>query len=265
MNYLLKSSSHNEKKKSTKRKILVAIIILVIFTVTLISDFGKQSLFSLASPIWKLKSIFANSHLAEYFKTKKFLIDEKIMLEQKLFKIGDLIAVNENLYNENNTLKDLLDRKETKTDTILGTILVKPPQTPYDILTIDVGENYNIKIGNKVVASANVYIGEVSEVYNQTSKVKLYSSPGTKLSVALGINAVSVDAIGIGGGNFNIFLPREVEVKEGDVIVTPSITANIFGIVEKVNFKDQDSFQTILFKSPVNIAELNFVEVILSN
>jgi hypothetical protein len=54
-----------------------------------------------------------------------------------------------------------------------------------------------------------------------------------------------------------------VEVKESDVIVVPSITTNIFGIVEKVSFEEKDSFQTVLFKSPVNIAELNFVEVII--
>jgi hypothetical protein len=81
--------------------------------------------------------------------------------------------------------------------------------------------------------------------------------------VVLGSSSISVEAIGIGGGNFNIFLPREVEVKENDVIVIPSITSNIFGIVEKVNFKETDSFQTVLFKSPVNISELSFVEVIL--
>ncbi len=109
---------------------------------------------------------------------------------------------------------------------------------------------------------SNIYIGEVSEVYPHISKIILYSTPGHKLSVVLGTNSVSVEAVGVGGGNFNIFLPREVEVKEGDVIIIPSITTNVFGIVEKVNFKDKDSFQTVLFKSPVNISELSFVEIV---
>ena len=115
------------------------------------------------------------------------------------------------------------------------------------------------------MANDNVYLGEVSEVDPHSSKVTLYSTPGRKLSVVLGASSISAEAVGIGGGNFNIFLPREVEVKEGDIIVIPSITTNVFGIVEKVNFQDKDSFQTVLFKSPVNISELNFVDVVLNN
>ena len=184
-------------------------------------------------------------------------------MEQKLFMAGNLIAINDTLQKENVVLKDLLDRKDSKQKTVLATVLVKPPLTPYDMLTLDIGEDYNVKVGDKVMVNANIYIGEVSEVMPRASKVTLYSTPGRKLSVVLGASAVSVEAVGIGGGNFNIFIPREVEVKEGDVIVIPSITANVFGIVEKVNFKETDSFQTILFKSPVNISELTFVEVVI--
>ena len=131
------------------------------------------------------------------------------------------------------------------------------------MLTLDIGADQNIKVGDKVMANANIYIGEITEVLEHSSKVTLYSTPGRKLSVILGSNSVTMEAVGIGGGNFNILVPREIEVKEGDVIVIPSITANVFGIVEKVNFKETDSFQTVLFKSPVNISELNFVEVVI--
>jgi len=33
--------------------------------------------------------------------------------------------------------------------------------------------------------------------------------------------------------------------------------------VEKINFKETDSFQTVLFKSPVNVSELNFVQIVI--
>lgn len=73
------------------------------------------------------------------------------------------------------------------------------------------------------------------------------------------------EAIGIGGGNFRLEVPREMDVKEGESITIPSISPNIFGIVEKIEYKEADSFQTILFKSPVNTGELKWVEVVLSN
>jgi cell shape-determining protein MreC len=263
MNYPLKNSNFEERRRNARKRVLVIVIILVLAIAVMMVDPVRQIFFSLAKPIWKLENVFLNSNLIGYIKSKQVLMDEKIAMEQKLFLAGNLLALNQTLQNENDSLKDLLGRKDIKQKTVLSAILVKPPQTPYDILTIDIGTDSGIKVGDKVLALGNVYIGEVSEVYSTTAKVTLYSTPGRKLPVALGTNSVSAEAVGIGGSNFSIFLPREVEVKENDVIVIPSITPNVFGIVEKINYKDKDSFQTVIFKSPVNISELNFVEVII--
>jgi cell shape-determining protein MreC len=263
MNYLLKSSNFEDRKKTARKRILIVIIILVIALLILATGPARQAFFFIASPIWKLENAILNSSPARYFKSKQALMDEKTIMEQKLFLAGNLLALNDTLQTENDSLKDLLGRKDTKQKTVLASVLVKPPQTPYDSLIIDIGDDYGVKVGDKVMANANVYIGEVSEVLSHSAKITLYSTPGKKLSVVLGKNSVTAEAVGMGGGNFNIFLPREIEVKEGDVIIIPSITANVFGIVEKLNFKDKDSFQTVLFKSPVNVSELNFVEIVL--
>ena len=263
MNYLLKSSNFEDRKKNARKRILITVVVLIFAILILATGPAKKTLFFISDPIWKFENYFSNSSLTQYFKSKQSLIDEKTVLEQKLFLDGNLLALNSTLQAENDSYKDLLGRKDTKQKTILASVLVKPPQIPYDSLIVDIGDDHNIKVGDKVMANANVYVGEVSEVLPHSAKVILYSAPGRKLSVVLGTNSVTAEAVGMGGGNFNIFLPREVEVKEGDVIVIPSITTNVFGIVEKVNFKDKDSFQTVLFKSPVNVSELNFVEIVL--
>lgn len=263
MNYLLRSSSLEDRKKSARKKALIIFTVLFFCLIILITSPAKKILFSVARPLWQVENSVLNSNFFEYFKLKNSLIAEKTALEQKLFLAGNDMAMNQILQAENEKLKDLLGRQDTKQKSILGTILVKPPHLPYDTLLIDIGENHGVKVGNKVMANANVYIGEVSEVMPSSAKVTLYSTPGRQLSVVLGNSSITAEAVGIGGGNFNIKLPREIEVKEGDIIVIPSITANVFGIVEKVNFKETDSFQTVLFKSPVNISELSFVEVVL--
>jgi cell shape-determining protein MreC len=263
MNYLLKSSNFQDRKRAGQKKVFITIIVIFMAVLVFFVPPVRQTLFLIAKPVWKLENNILNSNFFQYFRSKKALINEKIVIEQKLFLAGNLLAINETLQKENDSLKDLLGRKEIKNNTVLAAILVKPPLTPYDMLTVDVGSNQNIKVGDKVIANANIYIGEVSEVYVNSAKVILYSTPGRKLAVVLGNNSVTVEAVGIGGGNFNIYMPKEVEVKEGDVITVPSITANVFGIVEKVNFKETDSFQTVLFKSPVNISELSFVEIII--
>jgi len=263
MNYLLKSSNFEDRKKNARKRILFTVAILIILVLIMLTSPVRTLLFSVAKPLWQTENSVFNSNFFSYFKSKQSLIDDKVALEQKLFLAGNLMSLNDVLQTENDNLKDLLGRKDTKQKTILAAVLVKPPQTPYDMLTVDIGADQNVKVGDKVLASANIYIGEVSEVMAHASKVTLYSTPGRKLSVVLGASSVTAEAVGVGGGNFNIFLPREVEVKEGDVIVIPSITANIFGIVEKVNFNEKDSVQTVLFKSPVNISELSFVQIVI--
>lgn len=263
MNYLLKSSNFEDRKRQKQKRILFIAIGLFILCLIINTSPVRNLLFSIAKPAWQLKNSFLNSNFLEYFKSKSTLLNEKMVLEQKLFLVANTLALNDVLQKENEMLKDVLERKDIKLKTILASVLVKPPQIPYDSLIIDIGENQKIRVGNKVVANANIYIGEVSEVYPDTAKVILYSSPNYKLPVILGKNFVGVEAVGMGGGNFNIHVPREVEVTEGDTIVIPSISPNIFGIVEKINFKEADSFQTVLFKSPVNISELSFVEVVI--
>jgi cell shape-determining protein MreC len=264
MNYLLKSSSFEDRKKQARKRVIIISIILIIALLLLATGPAKKMFFSVAEPVWQAENSIFNSKFFQYFKSKRGLMDEKLALEQKLFLAGNLMALNQTLETENENLKDLLGRKDTAQKTILAAVLVKPPQTPYDSLIIDIGVNNNLKVGDKVMANANIYIGDVSEVLPSSAKVSLYSTPGRKLSVVINNSSVTAEAVGVGGGNFNILLPREIEVKEGDVITIPSITANVFGIVEKVNFKDKDSFQTVLFKSPVNVSELSFVEVVVN-
>ena len=263
MNYLLKSSNFEDRRKNVRRRILIIASVLALALLLLAAGPVRQVFFSAAVPVWKSENSIFNYNSFDYFRSKQSLINDNLALEQKLFLSGNLMALNSTLQAENDNLKDLLGRRDTKQKTVLAAVLVKPPQIPYDSLLIDIGGDYKLKIGDKVMANANVYIGEVSEVMPNSAKVSLYSTPGKKLSVILGGSSVTAEAVGIGGGNFNIELPREVEVRENDVITIPSITANVFGIVEKVNFRDKDSFQTVLFKSPVNVSELSFVEVVL--
>jgi cell shape-determining protein MreC len=263
MNYLQKSSNFENRRREAKNKIFIITVCLIAVILILSIGTVRRSLFTVATPVWKFKNSIMNSNFFEFFKTKKTLINERLAMEQRLFLAGNLLTTNDSLLRENEVLKDLLGRKEIKDKTILASILVKPPQTPYDSLIVDIGSDFEVKVGDKVIANANVYVGEVSEVYPRSSKIILYSSPGHKLSVVLGINSVTVEAIGLGGGNFSINLPREIEVKENDVITVPSIMSNVFGIVENINYKDTDSFQNVMFKSPVNISELSFIEIVL--
>jgi len=82
--------------------------------------------------------------------------------------------------------------------------------------------------------------------------------------VSIGPENIAAEAIGRGGGNFIVKLPRGVGVEKGDIITMPDISARIFAVVEEIESNPSDPFVTILFKNPVNFNEIKWVQVIKS-
>ena len=68
-------------------------------------------------------------------------------------------------------------------------------------------------------------------------------------------------AVGRGGGNFEIILPRDLKVQKETEVILPGIKPFVLGIVKSFISDPRDSFQKVLLVSPVNIQEIKFVEV----
>ncbi|MGB8815797.1 MAG: rod shape-determining protein MreC [Minisyncoccia bacterium] len=262
MNYLLKS--REEKPKRNIIKTFIILIITLVFFVVFSQDFSKNILFSIGKPLWGFSSSLVSfwDNNIGILRSKQSLIAENIKLEEQIKSSKkDFLFLNL-IKKENETLKDLLNRKKIGYSLILASVLEKPGLSPYDTLIVDVGKKDGISKGQLVMADSSVLIGEVAEVYDFSSKIKLYSSPGEKISVLVGSSNILKEAQGVGNGNYKIEVPKEIGVEVGDSIVIPSINVNIFGIVEKIESKNTDSFEVVLFKSPINIQELKFVEIV---
>ena len=173
-------------------------------------------------------------------------------------------ALISELQQENFELKYLMQRSVSST-TLLAYILKKPPFSAYDSLVIDVGTDHEVEVGDKVFAAGNILLGEVVEVAGATSKVKLYSSPGEKYEVFIGDEEIQATAEGRGGGSFEVSLPRDVKVTEGDVVTIPSLRVSVFGIVKRVTQDPVRVFSTVFFSQPINIFEQKWVEVDIMN
>lgn len=242
--------------------------VLFVFVLFFIFTFSgpKTLIFGIASPFWNLKTYIyylVNDNVS-LLLSKTSLIRENENLKLQIDKNKKDMILKDVLSAENEDLKIALNRKDSNKKSILSVILVKPFLSPYDTLIIDIGNDQNISIGDKVAAEGNTFIGYVSEVYSNTSKVVLYSSPGEKVNVLIGNGNIEKEALGMGGGNFEVDAPREVDIKEGDSIIIPSISPNVFGVVSKIEYQSADAFQKVLFNSPVNVSELKWVYVIPS-
>lgn len=268
----MKMNSHQRNsglliRDGAKKNIFLSIFLVVILIIVFSLQPVRDVLFSVGSPLWSLKnnvSVFFSDNTL-LLNSKSDLIKENNSLNNQIKSTEKDLALSNLLKKENEDLKNILGRKNISQNLLLSSVLVKPFLSPYDTLIIDVGSSSGVMINDKVLADGNTYIGYISEVYNSTSKVVLYSSPGEKIKVLIGDNSVEKEAVGLGDGNFKVEMPRESGIKEGDNIIIPSISTNIFGIVEKIEFKESDSFQNVIFKNPVNIAELKWVEILLPN
>lgn len=164
------------------------------------------------------------------------------------------------LQSENEHLKELLGRKTSEDEFSLAAVLVRPPQTPYDSLIIDAGNNMGLQVGDVIYAEMNFAIGRVVEVNSNTSVVSLFSSSNQKANVLLGSSTTSVTVEGRGGGNFYIKLPKNIELKQGDPVLWPDIETILLGSVDVVDSDDGDAYSHVYFKSPVNIYTLRYVQ-----
>jgi cell shape-determining protein MreC len=199
--------------------------------------------------------------LGSYFVSKNSLSIENENLRNQISESGADRANYVSVVDENNKLKEILGRKDLKVNMILSAILFKPNQSLYDTLVIDVGITEGIKIGNMVFALGNVPIGRVDFVYENSSKIILFSNAGEKTQVVVSGKGVFMELVGRGGGNFEMILPRDFVLQKGDQVVLPGINPYLIAITQTIISDPRDPFIKALLTSPVNIEELKFVEI----
>jgi rod shape-determining protein MreC len=266
-NYLL---HHKEKSGRLFNKTFVGILIVI--TVVVIIRIFSPNVFTgsaqfISLPFWKAKnsSLEGVVNSFQLLRSKRSLIFENEGLKTQVKESESKLFELDFLRQENESLKMLLGRQTQDTkNTILGAVLARPDVSPYDTFVIDIGGDVGIEKDSEVYVVGDILIGKVSEVYKNTSTVTLFSSPGQTTPVFIGLENVSANAQGRGGGNFIVELPRGVEIKKGDIVTIPDINTKLFAVVEEVEADPSDPFITILFKNPVNMNDIKWVQVVKS-
>ncbi len=264
----MRMNSSIKIKRDVRGRKKVAVIILVLVALLAVSQFFSVNPLSALShtvvrPVWIAGNVFSEEVTAFFglLRSKRSLLEENKSLKTQLSNQKTLNIVNAILVAENRELQELLGRSVTETF-VVGRVLAKPNVTPYDTFIVDVGKSDGVEVNDRVIADNYFVIGEVSKVFTKTSIVTLFSAPGKKTNVIIGPTNILVIAEGLGGGNFRTKLPRGVDIKKGDNISLADIGTNTFGRVEKIVATPADQFQTILFKNPVNMAELRFLHIV---
>ena len=261
MSYTLDKQRKNKKIKNLIFVILIFLIIIY---------FNKpifQTISNLSLNLGKPFLVFGNNtktrlhNFSSYFISKNNLLKENDILKNKNLELESKLVNYQSLENENLNLKELLGRLGENHTYILATILAKPNTTLYDTLVLDVGSKDGILVGDIVFAYGNIPLGKVSEVYAKNSKVTLFSSSGEKTNAIISSTNTYIDLIGRGGGNFEIILPRDFTLEEGESVLFPDLKNYVIAKVVSTISDARDSYQKALLISPINIQELKFVQI----
>ena len=143
----------------------------------------------------------------------------------------------------------------------LAAVLAKPPESLYDTLLIDGGSNLGFTSGQVVYANGETPIGTIEQVFSSSAIVRMYSSSGEKTAARLDPSSVDIVLIGHGGGTFSVEVPHDLVVDANSLALSKEINPHIIATLQKSTSDPRDSFQTLLFSSPVNMNELSFVQV----
>jgi cell shape-determining protein MreC len=242
------------QKTSHTRALLFSIFALVLIVCILLwrSQF-EGLLLRVAMPIFSVRDSFSTSEVET--------------LREALASTTAALADRNLLYQENIDLKAQLGRA-AGLHTLLATVVMRPPQTPYDTAIIDIGSDAGLQEGDLVYAAGSTVIGVVSQTYVHTARITYFSSPGQTYDAILTTHGTStvmsgkpIQLQGGGSGSLSAQIPSGTTVSVGDSIVLQDIHTPFVATVTKVENISGSSFITLYAHMPVNPAELRFVRV----
>lgn len=246
------------KKSRSKNIVLVVTIIVIIFSIShyFFPHVIPSFINSVATPFWRLEFGISNGSLSSI----ESLLLENQNLKMELEKNSVRISTANYLEQENREFRAMLGISSS-TNFFVAPIIKKPPFISYDEFLIDVGRDRGVSTTSLVYALGDIPIGRIIEVYGQTAKVLLFSSPGEKTEVQVGPQNVPAVAVGRGGGQYEIELPRGLEISTDDFVSSSDFGLRPIGKVISIDSDPSLTFEKIFFSTPVNIYEMKWVKV----
>lgn len=256
--------SFRRKRKHLATSIgLGILLVVVVLANSFIPHAFSRLTHALGVPIIKSKLAAVGGILDtfEITRSKRSLFAENKTLRERMLLFEALEVEQKALRSENESLRTLLGRSTSTVKIVLGEILSKPGFSPYDTVIIDVGTNNGIEIGDYITVDNTIIIGEIASVTPGSSNALLYSSPEYKTEVFVGPESIQAVAIGKGGGNFEIRVPRNTAFDKGDEVRLTKFPDTIFGSITEIKDAAADSFDRVLFRSLVDVERVRFVTI----
>lgn len=230
-------SSDKKKKKIWTTVLVIVLVLAVIFVVAANTSGERENISKPEKIIREILAPFQNgasvisekfSVVPEYLSGMSNLMQENAKLEKEISQLQNQIVSAEEIQNENQRLKELLNFvSESMTDYTYSTtnVINRSQSTWYSTMIINGGENMGFKVNMPVVANGGL-VGRIINVTSNTSEVMLIldqeGAVGGMIQETRAIGIVE----GVSANNKQmrlIHLPYDSAIQKYDRIITSGL------------------------------------------
>lgn len=263
------------KSKTELRKYLVSLIVAVLLLLTNLTgwnNFFYHYLDVIFNPFListRLTVLNVNLFLKE-FVNKSYVMAENIELKRKIVEYDEINVENEDLKKQIQRIAAQENISEFK-GRKLRMVKISGVQNLYSsnpVLSVEIGENIEIKKLSPVFYSRNTLFGFVISSSGQNARVVPFYSPDLKIRIPVqSLKDVSQKGFvnKIENGNITVKnVPKSANVSIGDIWITTNDVIEIpsgviIGKVKLVKEDINEGFKEIYLELPFNLSETNYL------
>jgi len=205
-----------------RRIFLIIVIIIVLFSLSgraRPNSFIRQGIPGILKAPLRLSYSLLGS-LKNIFSYHR-LVKENTLLKQENITLRNTSLKNDELYFENERLRDLLDyKKSVKYKTIPAQVIGRSNQIASQTILIDKGARDGLKPDMPVASNLGI-IGRIYQLSDNIARVLLLNDPASRLAVIDQRSRADGLLIGQGQGELKmILISEDADIKAGDKIIT---------------------------------------------
>ncbi len=249
--------------RERSRLLFASILIILIFALdALLGGPFRNFVRGVASQIWTGVHLAGASITGSgFFARNSTLAAENQRLAQELTSVRERAAAYDALRQENETLRSMVHFTESAPG-VTAPVMSSYHASPYGTFAVAASINDAIAPGDLVLSETGYVVGRISDVGQSRTLVKTAFQAGATIDIVVGNAAVS--AVGEGGGNARVSVPRGIDIKVGDTVTSPVLGGHPVGMVGKVEEVPTTAEQRVYIVLPVNLATMRFVYIIPS-
>ncbi|MCL5268051.1 MAG: rod shape-determining protein MreC [Bacteroidetes bacterium] len=197
-------------------------------------------------------------HVADYF----LLSSRNKELLKENARLIDTVAKTHLALDENEQLRQMLNLKsQSTTPLISGTVVGRSSDGGRDFLTLNIGSDEGVRIGDPVVNGSGL-VGIISNVSGKFSLVRTLLDADSRIAARL-VDATADGLIEAGSyGELKMSnVARRHDVKKGDIVETSTLSSLVppgivIGMVSKATDRTGNIFKDITVKPAVDFSSI---------